>query len=141
MVCIGPPLPSMKPPPHGTKHCQRKVTPAVSGTLKLNVITEWGPDVHGETLHRLLAESLAFGEAIGTYRPRDGIAKVCATVQPAQPLITETRFVGVATPLLLMTLKVAVPPIVPWIWLQKLFRGGVQPSYPRTVMCTVVPAG
>src|SRR5258708_25819376 len=102
--------------------------PPWSGALKLKVSTAWGPDVHGETLHRLLAESRAFGEATGMNRPRDGIAKVWPTVQPAQPLITETRRVGVATPLLLTMLRFRVPPIVPWTWLQKLFRGGVQPS-------------
>src|SRR5690348_7072243 len=99
-----------------------------SGTLKLNVITECGPDVQGETPHRLLAESRGPGEATGTNRCRAGIANVCPTVQPAQPSITETRRVGVATPLLLTMLKFTCPPIVPWTRLQKLLRGGVQPS-------------
>src|SRR5580704_11816863 len=115
--------------------------PPWSGALKLNVSTAWGPDVQGEVPHRLLAESMAFGEATGMNRFRAGIAKVCATVQPAQELITETGRVGVATPLLLTTLRFTVPPIVPWTWLQKLFRSGVQPSYPRIVMWTVVPLG
>src|SRR5690348_391087 len=127
MVCIGPPLPSMKPPPHGTRHCQRKM-PLCRGALKLNDSTAWGPEVHGDTPHRLLAESRAFGEATGTNTCSAGIANVWPTVQPAQPLITETRRVGVATPLLLTMLRLTVPPIVPWTRLQKLFRGGVQPS-------------
>src|SRR6185437_10561916 len=117
MVCIGPPLPSMKPPPHGTKHYQRKMPP-FRGALKLNVSTAWGPDVQGETLHRLLAESSAFGEATGTNRCSAGIAKVWPTVQPAQELITETFRGGVATPLLFTMLRFTVPPIVPWTWLQ-----------------------
>src|SRR5260370_16170687 len=105
--------------------------PPWSGALKLNVSTAWGPDVQGETLHRLLAESRAFGEATGTNRFRAGIAKVWPTVQPAQPLITETLRVGVATPLLLTMLRFTVPPIVPLTWLQKLFRGGWHTSYLR----------
>src|SRR5690348_2278164 len=140
MVCIGPPLPSIKPPPHGTRHCQRKMPPC-RGVTKLNDSTACGPEVQGDTPHRLLAESRAFGEATGTNRCSAGIAKVWATVQPAQELITETFRGGVATPLLLMMLRFTVPPIVPWTWLQKLFRSGVQPSYPRMVMCTLVPAG
>src|SRR4029077_12235939 len=113
-------LPSMKPPPHGTKHCQRKMPPWL-GTLKLNISTAWGPDVQGETPHRLLAESSAFGEATGMNRCRAGMAKVWPTVQPAQPLITETSRGGVATPLLFTMLRLTVPVVVPWTWLQKLF--------------------
>src|SRR6266700_4073988 len=101
--------------------------PAWPGALKLNDSTACGPDVHGETLHSELAESSAFGEATGTNTCRDGMAKVWPTVQPAQPLNTETRRVGVATPLALTMLRFMVPPIVPWTRLQKLFRGGVQP--------------
>src|SRR5437763_17167745 len=127
MVCIGPPKPSRKPLPHGTRHCQRKV-PLWLGALKLSDSTAWGPDVQGDSLHRLLAESSALGEATGTNTCSDRIANVWPTVQPAQPLMTETRFVGVATPLALTRLRFTVPPVVPWTMLQKLFRGGVQPS-------------
>src|SRR5579859_4322644 len=102
--------------------------PPCGGTLKVNASTECGPDVHGEVPHRLLAESLAFGEATGMNRFRAGIANVCATVQPAQELITGVFRAGVAAPLLFTMLRCTVPPIVPCTALQKLFRNGVQPS-------------
>src|SRR5215471_15824092 len=115
--------------------------PSCAGALKLNDSTAWGPDVQGDTPHRLLAESRAFGEATGTNTCSAGIANVWPTVQPAQELITETLRVGEATPLALTRLRFTVPPIVPWTRLQKLLRSGVQPSYPRMVTWTVVPAG
>src|SRR5947209_20102082 len=87
---MGPPLPSRKPPPQGTRHCQRK-TPPWAGLMKLNVSLAYGlpPGVHGESLHRLFAERLAFGVATGTYRLRPGIANVCPTLQSDQELMTE----------------------------------------------------
>ncbi len=42
MVCIGPPNPSMNPPPHGTRHCQ-KYWPVVFGDMKLKVTVSCGP--------------------------------------------------------------------------------------------------
>ena len=76
-VCIGPLLPSMKPPPQGTKHCHRKV-PLWDGLMKLNFTSEYGPEegVQGDEPQRV-AEAL--GEATGTNRPRLGIANVCPT--------------------------------------------------------------
>src|SRR6266487_340730 len=79
---MGPPLPSRNPPPHGTRHCQRN-TPAWSGVMKLKVSLAYGLPLvtHGDSPHRLFADSCAFGEATGTYRPRPGIANVCPTLQ------------------------------------------------------------
>src|ERR1700685_1284382 len=65
IVCMGPPNPSRKPPPHGTRHCQKYV-PAVRGVMKLKVIVMCGPAVHGELAHRF---AVRLGEAIGTLRP------------------------------------------------------------------------
>src|SRR6266446_10662787 len=87
---MGPLLPSRNPPPQGTKHCQRK-TPAWAGLMKLKVSLAYGLPlvVHGEELHRLFAESSAFGEATGTYRFMPGIANVCPTLQSDQELTTD----------------------------------------------------
>ena len=70
----------MKPPPHGTKHCHRKV-PLWDGLVKLNFTSEYGPEegVQGDEPQRGVAESIV-GEATGTNRPRLGIANVCPTV-------------------------------------------------------------
>ena len=79
---MGPLLPSRKPPPQGTRHCQRK-TPAWPGVMKLKVSLAYGLPfmTHGDSLHRLFADNSAFGEATGTYTPRPGIANVCPTLQ------------------------------------------------------------
>src|ERR1700759_5763374 len=86
---MGPLLPSMNPPPQGTRHCQRK-TPAWSGVTKLKVSLAYGLPLgtHGEELHRLFAESWAFGEATGTNTPSPGIANVCPTLQSDQELMS-----------------------------------------------------
>ena len=73
MVCMGPPNPSMKPPPHGTRHCQKYV-PVALGVKKLNVIVSCGPEVHGEVPHRV---AVSDGDAIGTFRLMPGIENVC----------------------------------------------------------------
>src|SRR5437764_13544252 len=118
----------MKPPPQGTKHCQRH-TPAGRGLMKLNFSSEYGPEegVHGDELHSW-AEAL--GEATGTNRPRLGIANVCPTEQCAHELMTDTVRAGPSGLPLLNCCTLTVPPSVPWTRLQKLFRSGVQPSYP-----------
>src|SRR5215470_4257503 len=125
---MGPPLPSMKPPPQGTKHCQRN-EPPYAGVLKLNFSKAYGPDVHGDCPHSEFADSTGPGEATGTNRCRLGIANVCPTLQPDQPLINDSVLV---TPLgwfvSLNYCTVTVPPSVPCTWLQKLLRRGVQPS-------------
>src|SRR5216683_198238 len=92
-VCIGPPLPSRKPPPHGTKHCQRNV-PVVFGVKKLNFITECGPAVQGESLHAALLKSSVLGDAIGTNTCRLGIANVWPTLQCDQELTTDSILGG-----------------------------------------------
>src|SRR5215469_3454135 len=118
----------MNPPPHGTKHCHRKV-PVCDGLVKLNFSTEYGPweGVQGEEGHRL-AEAL--GEATGTNRPRLGIANVCPTEQDAHESMTDTLRAGPSAFPLLNCCTFTVPPSVPWTRLKKLFRSGVQPSYP-----------
>ena len=127
-VCIGPPLPYRKPPPHGTKHCQRNV-PVVFGVMKLNFTMECGPEVHGDAPHALLLKSAVTGEAIGTNTCRLGIANVCPTVQLLQELTTEyTRGGPSGCPTVLNCCTVIELPTVPWTWLQKLLRSGVQPS-------------
>src|SRR5438132_1440166 len=85
---MGPLLPSRKPPPQGTRHCQRN-TPPWSGVMKLKVSLAYGLPLgtHGEELHRLFAESWAFGEATGTNTPRPGIANVCPTLQSDHELM------------------------------------------------------
>src|ERR1700683_2258572 len=87
---MGPPLPSREPAPHGIRHCQRKMPPC-AGLMKLNVSLAYGLPcgVHGEELHRLFAERLAFGDATGTYRFMPGIAKVCPALQLAHALMTD----------------------------------------------------
>src|SRR5580658_3052658 len=82
IVCMGPPNPSTKPPPHGTRHCQ-KYSPGIFGVLKLNVIVWCGPEVHGEVPHRF---AVSPGEPIGTFSPMPGIENVCPTLQPDQEL-------------------------------------------------------
>src|SRR5436305_15261283 len=118
----------MKPPPQGTKHCQRQI-PVWEGLVKLNFSNEYGPveGVHGDEPHRL-AE--AFGEPTGTNRPRLGIANVCPTEQCDHELMTDTVRAGPSGLPLLNCCTLTVPPIVPCTRLQKLFRSGVQPSYP-----------
>src|SRR5438132_12779572 len=100
--------------------------------MKLNLSTAYAPPevgVHGDEPQRLFAESCALGEATGTYRFRPGIANVCATLQSAHELIEDTVCVGPrAMFFLLNCCTVTVLPIVPWTWLKKLFRSGVQPS-------------
>ena len=78
MVCIGPPNPSRKPPPHGSRHCQMYV-PGWRGVRKLNVSVTCGPEVHGEVAHR---SAVSGGEAIGTLTFSAGIENVCATLHP-----------------------------------------------------------
>src|SRR5277367_2240808 len=99
MVCMGPPNPSMKPPPHGTRHCQ-KYSPPVLGVRKLKVIVLRGPEVQGDVPHRVAASP---GEAIGTFRLIAGIENVCPTLQPDQELIALTGLPSTS----------ATPPIVP----------------------------
>src|SRR5689334_15887181 len=127
---MGPLLPSMNPPPQGTRHCQRK-TPAWAGLMKLNVSLAYGLPlvVHGDSLHRLFAESSAFGEATGTYRPMPGIANVCPKLQSDQALMTWVGLsVTYSVPCWSYWDKVTELTIVPCTWLKKLFRSGVQPS-------------
>src|SRR5215468_3151145 len=117
---MGPLLPSRKPPPHGTRHCQRN-TPAWSGVMKLKVSLAYGlPCVtHGEELHRLFAERSAFGEATGTNTPSSGIANVCPTLQSDHPLMSGVvLLVTYSLPCWSNCEKVAVPPIVPCTWLK-----------------------
>ena len=52
IVCMGPPKPSMKPPPQGILHCQ-KYSPVARGVLKLNVTVVCGPEVHGDVPHKV----------------------------------------------------------------------------------------
>src|ERR1039457_7595725 len=66
IVCMGPPNPSRKPPPHGTLPCQKN-SPTARGVVKMNLITVCGPEVHGESLHRL---AVSGGEAIGRSEER-----------------------------------------------------------------------
>src|SRR5579859_2214127 len=99
--------------------------------MKLNVSSAYGLPcgVHGEELHRLFAERLAFGEATGTYTPSSGIANVCPTLQSDQELMTDVvSLVRYSLPFSSNWETVTVPPMVPWTWLKKLFRSGVQPS-------------
>src|ERR1700739_2919426 len=114
MVCIGPPNPSTKPPPHGTRHCQKQ-SPVVRGVLKLKVTTSRGPDVHGEVPQRF---AVSDGEAIGIFRLMLGIENVCATLQPDHELISLTGLPLTSSP----------PPVVPVTWPKTGFRSGVQPS-------------
>src|SRR5215469_135140 len=114
MVCIGPPNPSMNPPPHGTRHCQ-KYTPLVRGDMKLKVTVSCGPEVHGEVPHRL---AVSDGVAIGTFRLMPGMENVCPTLQPDQELISLTG----------LPLTYSTPPIVPVTPPKYWFRSGVQPS-------------
>src|SRR5271166_2132030 len=83
-VCMGPPKPSMKPPPQGIRHCQ-KYSPAILGVTKLNVIVVCGPEVHGDVPHRF---AVSGGEPIGTLRLMLGMENVCATLQPDQEFST-----------------------------------------------------
>src|SRR5712692_7149146 len=113
---MGPLLPSMYPPPHGTRHCQRK-TPAWLGLIKLNVSFAYAPPelgVHGSELHRLFFEFCALGEATGTYRFMPGIANVCATLQSAHELIRDTVCAAPRAVLFLLNCcTLTVLPIVP----------------------------
>src|SRR5258707_11387507 len=111
---MGPPNPSMKPPPQGTLHCQMYV-PGVLGDLKLKVIVSFGPEVQGEVPHGV---AVSPGDAIGTFRLRPGIEKVCPTLQPDQELITLTG----------LPLTLSVPPMVPPTPAQKLVRSRLQPA-------------
>ena len=58
--------------------------------MKLKVSLAYGLPLvtHGESLHRLFADSWAFGEATGTNTPRPGIANVCPTLQSDHELMT-----------------------------------------------------
>src|SRR5450755_1429267 len=99
--------------------------------MKLKVTTEWGPDVHGDAAHKALFSLSVVGDAIATFRPMPGIEKVCPTLQPDHELSTETR-----CPFTFSTL-----PTVPVTLPQYGLRSGVQPSYPRIVTFTLLPAG
>src|SRR5215472_9011421 len=110
-VCIGPPKPSMKPPPHGTRHCQKYV-PGLLGVMKLKVMVRCGPAVHGDVPHKF---AVSDGVAIGTLRLMLGIENVCPTLQPDQEL---TTLVGLPS-------TYATPPIVPVTPLKKGLRSGV----------------
>src|SRR5215469_6421160 len=117
---MGPLLPSMKPPPHGTKHCTR-YTPGWLGAMKLKVSLAYGLPLvtHGEELHRLFAESWAFGEATGTNTPSSGIANVCPTLQSDQELMSDVvRLLTYSLPCWSNCETVTVPPIVPCTWLK-----------------------
>src|SRR5579875_1072473 len=105
---MGPPLPSMKPPPHGMKHCQR-IWPGVLGDMKLNFSMLYAPSLgtQGEVPQAYLSNT-----------PRLGIANVCATLQTAQELITETFLAAVSALPLRNCCTLTVPPWVPWTWLQ-----------------------
>src|SRR5580704_13060260 len=121
---MGPPLPSMYPPPQGIRHCQRYV-PGL-GDMKLKVSWAYAPPevgVHGNVLQRFVFEFCALGEATGTYRFMPGIANVCATLQAAQELIADTVCADPSGVLFLLNCcTVTVLPIVPCTWPQKLFR-------------------
>src|ERR1700677_2768280 len=112
------------------KHCQRKVPP-FAGVMKLNVITWCGPLVHGEVPHRLLFSFSVVGEAMGTLRPRPGMANVCWTLHPEYELSSDTG----------LPFTYSTSPIVPVTWPQIGLRSGVQPSYPSIVTFTLVAAG
>src|SRR5487761_1570913 len=115
------------------KHCQRKVPPAF-GVVKLNVTTVCGafasPSVlatHGEVPHRLLFSWYVVTEAIGTFRPRPGMAKVCCTEQSAHVPNTEIGCeADIVLPLKYWTFS--TPPSVPVTRPQVGLRSGVQPS-------------
>src|SRR5271165_3407472 len=108
-------LPSMKPPPHGTRHCQ-KYAPVTLGVTKLKVIVWCGLlGVHGDVPHKL---AVSDGEPIGTLRPMLGIENVCPTLQPDQELSTVNGLPS----------SNATPPVVPVTPLQRLLRSGVHPS-------------
>src|SRR5690242_21963680 len=64
--------------------------------MKLNFSSEYGLPlvVHGDSLHRLFADSGAFGEATGTYRPMAGIANVCPTLQSDHALMSGVECSG-----------------------------------------------
>src|SRR5215471_5964559 len=100
--------------------------------MKLNFSRLYGPEagVQGEVPHRLFCW-LVGGEATGTNTPRSGIANVCPTLQSSHELITETVRSGpIGWPAFLNCCTLTVLPSVPWTRLKKLFRSGVQPSYP-----------
>src|SRR5215472_16849863 len=135
---MGPPLPSTKPPPHGTKHCQRKMPP-VFGVRKLNVTTECGEfpssavaPTHGPAAHRALFSATVGGEATGTFTPRPGIANVCCTEQSAHESNVETEVTGpYVFPLYIETFSAFFWPVLvntPATWPQSGLRSGVQPS-------------
>src|SRR5580698_2774920 len=113
-VCMGPPKPSMKPPPHGIRHCQKYV-PARRGVMKLKVMVSCGPEVHGDVPHRV---AVSDGEPMGTLRPTAGIENVCPTLQPVQELSTVNG----------LPFSNATLPMVPVTPLHRLLRSGVQPS-------------
>src|SRR5580692_4433532 len=120
--------------------------PPVLGVMKLKVTTAcgafalWLAAVHGEVPHRLLFSLTVVGEATGTLMPRPGMANVCCTEQFAH----ESKVViGVTGPNFLPSKyeTFSISPIVPATCPQSGFRNGVQPSYPRIVTFTRVPAG
>src|SRR5215831_19883523 len=125
IVCMGPPNPATKPPPHGTRHCQ-KYWPVDFGVMKLNCITRYGtwagvPGRHGDVGHSPgLSDWISPGVAIGTFTLMAGIENVCPTLQPDHELMS-----WYGLPSTYSTL-----PIVPVTWPQKLLRNGVQPSNP-----------
>ena len=93
MVCIGPPLPSRKPPPHGIRHCQRYV-PALFRRHEAELLHECGPEVQGEVPHAELLNSAVLGEATGTNTCRPGIANVCPTLHVFQESIVANVLAG-----------------------------------------------
>src|SRR5215467_11661842 len=117
MVCIGPPKPVVNPPPQGIRHCQ-KYAPGVVGAWKLNFIVAFGPEVHGDLVHRALFSAMVVGDPIGTLRPMPGMENVCPTEQVRHVSTARTVFPSI----------VSVPPIVPVTLPKNWLRAGVQPS-------------
>src|SRR5215469_15125087 len=96
--------------------------------MKLNVMTCFGPEVQGDVPHRF---AVSDGVPIGTFRSMPGIENVCPTLQPDHEL---SCVMG-------LPFSYATLPIVPVTLPKNGLRSGVQPSYPRIVMSTWLPAG
>src|SRR5215471_5824280 len=91
-------------------------------------MVRFGPVVQGEVPHR---PSARLGVAIGTFRLMPGIENVCPTLQAPHEL---SSWIG-------LPFTYSTPPMVPVTLPNTGLRSGVQPSYPRIVMLTTLPAG